>query len=86
MRARPPKNQVPMRMTIMMLMALASVPPRYSQLLRLAIMAASMQKHLSEITKYQHQVLIATTSLLCQASCKWTNSRGQAVQGRLGNL
>ncbi len=39
-RARPPKNQVPRRMTIMTLMALDSVPPRYSQLLRFAIIAA----------------------------------------------
>ena len=40
MRALPPKNQVPRRMTIMMLRALARVPPRYSQLLRFAIIAA----------------------------------------------
>ena len=40
MRALPPKNQVPRRMTIMMLSALARVPPRYSQLLRFAIIAA----------------------------------------------
>lgn len=85
MSARPPKNQVPRRITIMMLMALASVPLRYSQLLRLAIMAASMQKHFSGITKYEHQqLLIAAISLLCQASCTWTKSRGHAVSGRPG--
>ena len=43
-RARPPKNQVPRRMTIMTLMALDRVPPRYSQLLRLAIIAAPHHK------------------------------------------
>ena len=68
-------------MTIMMLMALASVPPRYSQLLRLAIMAASMHKHFSGITRYEHQILIAATSLLYQASCRGTKSRRHAVRG-----
>ena len=40
MRALPPKNQLPRRMTARMLMALDRVPPRYSQLLRLASIAA----------------------------------------------
>ena len=60
MRALPPKNHVPRRMTIMMLRALARVPPRYSQLLRFAIIAACQGT--------QHQLHAPHSMLLTSAA------------------